>query len=171
MPVIGWLRSALGRLSPRAWAITLAALLLGAAILALAPTHGVGERAHRASTQATTGATRGSPVSGAELARARDAVRMFLAGYLPFAYGQAPASSVSAVEPRLRRQLMRERVQITPVERRRRPRVVSLTALGQAPGIVIATALIDDGGIANYAIRFTVRGTSGGWLVSGVDGG
>ncbi len=96
---------------------------------------------------------------------------MFLAGYLPFAYGQASASSVPAVTPALRRQLRRERVQVTPVERRRRPRVVSLTALGQAPGIVVATALIDDGGIANYAMRLTVRRTSGGWLVSGVDGG
>lgn len=151
--------------------IALAALLLVAAILALAPTHGAVERAHRVTTQATTGTTRGPPVSGAQLARARQAARMFFAGYLPFAYGQAPASSVSAVEPGLRRELMRELALITPVERRRHPQVLSLTAFGQAPGIVIATALIADGGIANYAIRLTVRGSSGGWLVSGVDGG
>jgi hypothetical protein len=46
-----------------------------------------------------------------------------------------------------------------------------LTTLGQASGAVVATALIDDGGIANYALRLTVRRTSRGWLVSRVDGG
>ena len=97
--------------------------------------------------------------------------RKFLAGYLRFAYGRASAVSVPAVTPALRRQLKRERVQVTPVERRRHPRVVSLTALGQASGVVVATALIDDGGITNYTLRLTVRRTNRAWLVSGVDGG
>jgi hypothetical protein len=73
--------------------------------------------------------------------------------------------------PALRRQLKRERMQVTPVERRRHPHVVSLTVLGQASGAVVATALISDGGIANYAVRLTVRRTNRGWLVSRVDGG
>ena len=76
-----------------------------------------------------------------------------------------------AVTPALRRQLKRDHAQVTPVERRRRPRVVSLTALGQASGVVVATALVDDGGIANYAVRLTVRRTNRGWLVSHVGGG
>ena len=96
---------------------------------------------------------------------------MFLAGYLRFAYGRAPAAAARAVTPALRRQLKRERVQVTPVERTRRPEVVSLSALGQASGVVVATALIDDGGIANYGVRLTVRRMNRAWLVSGVDGG
>ena len=112
-----------------------------------------------------------SPVSGTQLARARRVARTFLAGYLPFAYGQASAGSVQAGTPALRRQLKGERVQVTPVERRRRPRVVTLTALGRASGVVIATALVDDGGVANYAVRLTLRRMSRGWLVSRVGGG
>ena len=48
--------------------------------------------------------------------------------------------------------------------------MVSLTALGQASAVVV-TALIDDGGIANYMLRLTARRTSRRWLVSRVDGG
>ncbi len=48
--------------------------------------------------------------------------------------------------------------------------MVWLTALGQVSGVTVATALVDDGGIANYALRLTVRRTSRGWLVSLVDG-
>jgi hypothetical protein len=107
----------------------------------------------------------------ARLARARRVARTFLAGYLRFAYGRAPAASVRAVTPALRRQLKRERARVTPVERRRRPRVVSLTALGQARPVVVATALIDDGGIASYEVRMTLHEARAGWLVSRVHGG
>ena len=106
-----------------------------------------------------------------QLARARRVARTFLAGYLPFAYGRASAGSVWAVTPALRRELWRERVQVTPVQRRRRPRVITLTALGQAAGVVVITALIDDGGIASYAVRLTIRRTNRAWLVSRVDEG
>lgn len=178
MPVTDWSRSALGRRSARACGIALMVILPGAVVLALAPKHGVGERPHRSSPRATaTGTTtrgarpRPSPVPASQVARARRVAGAFLAGYLPFAYGRGSASSVPSVTPALRLQLMRGRVQVTPVERRRRPRVVSLTAFGQAPGVVVATALIDDRAIANYAVQLTVRRTSRGWVVSRVDGG
>jgi hypothetical protein len=176
LPVIGWLRCAVARLSPRARAIAVVVLLFGAAVLALAPTHQVSDRARRPPTRATTRTRRDapappSPVSAAQLARARRVARTFFAGYLPFAYGRASAASVQAATPAVRRRLKRERVQVTPVERRRRPRVVTLTALGRASGVVIVTALVDDGGIANYAVRLTLRRTNRGWLVSRVDGG
>jgi hypothetical protein len=90
---------------------------------------------------------------------------------LRFAYGEAPASSVGAVAPALRRRLRGQRALVSPVERRRHPRVVSLMATGQARGVVLAAALVDDGGIANYAIRVTLRDTRSGWLVSALDGG
>ena len=176
MPVIRWVRCASACLSPRARAIALAVLLIGAAILALAPTHDVGERSNRPPTATITRTARSapqyvSPVPVAQVARARRVARTFLAGYLRFAYGRAPTGAVRAVTPELRRQLKRDRVQVTPVERRRRPRVFALTALGQALGAVVATALIDDGGIANYGVRITVRRTNRAWLVSGVDVG
>ena len=94
-----------------------------------------------------------------------------MSGYLRFAYGKAPASSVRAVAPALRRQLRGQRALVAPVQRLRHPRVVSLMATGQERGVVLATALVDDGGIANYAVRVTLRDTRSGWLVSAVDGG
>lgn len=112
-----------------------------------------------------------SPVSAAQLARARRAARTFLAGYLPFAYGRASAASVRAVTPALRRQLSHDRALTTPVEGRRRPGVVSLTAMREPSGVLVVTALIEDDGIANYSVRLTVRRTSRGWLVGRVDGG
>jgi hypothetical protein len=171
--MIGWLRPALRRLSLRGRAIALAVLLLMAVILALVPTRQVGERSRRPSARATTGtlgARRGpSPVPAAQVALARGIARRFLAGYLRFAYGRASAASVRAVTPTLRQQLTRDRAEFTPVEERRRPRVVSLAALGEASGVVVAEALIADGGIASYVVRLTLRPQRVGWLVSGVD--
>lgn len=93
-----------------------------------------------------------------------------MGAYLRFAYGETQASSVRPVGPSLRRAL-RQRVLLAPAERGRHPRVISLEASGQKRGVVLATAIIDDGGIASYAIRVTVRKTRSGWLVSAVDGG
>jgi hypothetical protein len=175
--MIGWLRSSLRRLSPRAWGIGLAVLVLAAAVLVFAPAREVVERSHRASPSGkTTGTSRAgwrprSPVSAAQVARARRAARRFLAGFLRFAYGRGAAASVRAVTPVLGRELTRHRARVTPVEQRRRPRVVWLIALGQASGTVVAAALIGDGGITFYAVRLTLRQRGAGWLVSRVDGG
>jgi hypothetical protein len=115
---------------------------------------------------------RGSPlVSAGGLAYARRAAARFLVGYLPFLYGRGSARSVEDVTPGLRLQLTRMQAVITPVERRRHPRVFSLSAAGQPHGTVLATAFIDDGGVATYALEITLRGWRGGWLVTGVDGG
>jgi hypothetical protein len=60
---------------------------------------------------------------------------------------------------------------VTPVERHRDPRAVSLTAVGQAPAVVLATAVVADGGVTAYALRMVLRSGRDGWLVSGVDSG
>lgn len=111
------------------------------------------------------------PVSPRELARAREGAARFLSGYLPFLYGRGSARAVDALTPGLRAQLTRDRPEVTPAERRRRPRIVSLTAVGQAPGVVRATALIEDGGVTAYVLRVTLREDRSGWLASAVDGG
>jgi hypothetical protein len=114
---------------------------------------------------------RGSPlVSAGELSDARRVAARFLVGYLPFLYGRGSARSVEGVTPSLRVELTRMRALVTPVERRRHARVVSLTAVGQAHGAVVATALVDDGGVTTYALRITVRELRAGWLVTRVDG-
>jgi hypothetical protein len=168
------------RLSPSAR--TLAVVTMGVAVFvlaafALAPSADRTLAAHHSSGRATRRATTGRSLSrhpdavGArQLARARSATRLFMRGYLRFAYGEGPASLIRAASPPLRRQL-RQRVLVTPAEQGRQPRVISLETSDQERGRVLATAIIDDGGIAFYAIRVTVRKAGSGWRVSAVDGG
>ena len=111
------------------------------------------------------------PVSGSDLRLASRVASRFLLSYLKFAYGRARATSVEAVTPGLRSQLMRDRAQVTPAERARHPRVVSLRVLGTNPGFVLATASVEDGGIAAYRLRFALREEGGRWLVSDVQEG
>ncbi len=91
--------------------------------------------------------------------------------FLPFLHGTASATSVAPATPELRRELARDRVTGTPVERRRHPRVVSFGTAGQGLDVVMATALVADGGVATYALRITLRHERFGWAVSAVDEG
>jgi hypothetical protein len=176
-----WLIAALERLPPRVRRMVVAVValvLIGAAITALtiAPSPGTGARSSRPAPRAPARQTArhpspqrlAPPVPGPELRRARDAAERFLGSYLSFAYGRARAPSVTPVTPAVRNQLTREHAQITPVERRRHTRVVSLRVLGMTPGFVLATATVDDGGIAAYPLRFTLQRSAGRWSVSSV---
>jgi hypothetical protein len=108
------------------------------------------------------------PVSVADLHRAVVVGRRFLRSYLPFAYGSGTAASVRQVTPQLRRQQIRARALPTPAERRHHPRVVSMRTVGTMPGFVVATATIEDGGVATYRLRFSLERRAGRWLVSDV---
>jgi hypothetical protein len=177
--MIAWLASLLERLPPpvrRVAVVALALLALGAVAVIVTPSSGVAPRSERAPTRAspTPGPARpgrqgpSSPVPAVQLVQARRVAVRFLASYLPFAYGRAGAGSVSAITPALRGQLIRERAQVTPVERRRHPRVASLQVVGKTVGVVVATAMIEDGGITTYAQQFTLEQRGGGWAVSSV---
>jgi hypothetical protein len=111
------------------------------------------------------------PISPGGLAAARRVAARFLAGYLPFLYGRESARSIDGVMPGVRLQLGREPALVTPVERQRHPRVVSLSAVGQTTAAVVATGLVADDGVTTYAVRIMLRAGQDGWLVSGVDGG
>ena len=176
------LLAALERLPPRArrLVVSVAALLaLGAvmAALTLSTPHGANRRRPTprrpvaASSPHRVPRRLPPPISTAALFEARRVAEQFLAGYLPFAYGRGSAVAIQGITLALRRQLARGRAQLTPVERRRRPRIVSLQTIGTTPAFVVATALIDDGGVATYRLRFTLRGGGGRWAVSGVEAG
>jgi hypothetical protein len=111
------------------------------------------------------------PVSTTAMVQARRVAERFLAGYLPFAYGRGSALAIRGTTQTLRRQLLSPRAQLTPVERRRRPRVVALQTIGTTPTFVVATAVIDDGGVATYRPRFTLSRAAGRWAVSSVEEG
>lgn len=178
---MGWVHPMLRRLSRRARLLAIAAagvLALNIVASALTPASRERHRPSGAPARSIPGTVtppRGvqrqpSRLPAAELARVRQAASRFLESYLPFAYGRASVQSVRALTPALRRQLTREHAQFTPVERRRHPRVVSLEAASQATRVVLATALVEDGGITTYALRLTVQMAADGWRVSGVDG-
>jgi hypothetical protein len=175
----GRLIAALGRSSRTTRRLTLAAVGLVALLVvtsALAPSPHPANRpvappAGPPRTPRTPTAPGSRPISPGGLVVARRVADRFLAGYLPFLYGRGSGRSIDAVTPDLRRQLIRVRGLVTPVERPRHPRVVSLTAVGQAPAAVLATALVADGGVMAYALRMVLRSSRDGWLVSGVDGG
>ena len=106
------------------------------------------------------------PVSATDLHAARVVAAWFLVSYLHFAYGREGAGSVMGVTPELRSELITQRAQPTPAERGRHPRVASLSTVGTTPGFVVATATIEDGGVAAYRLRFILQAQAGRWLVS-----
>jgi hypothetical protein len=169
----------------RAWALrvvvgvaALAMVALGGVLSTLAPPS-VSVRRTRTPPPAAalrTRAThstprRASPVSANDLSVARAAASSFIVSYLRVAYGHAPASSVTAATPALRAELSAGRERIPPAEREHHPRVASVEAMAESPGVVIATAAVTDGGIATYALRVMVEQGPRGWLVSDLDGG
>lgn len=176
-----WLVAAIDRLPPRARRMVVAAtavLLLAGAITALTLAAGPGGGGRRrtaiAPRPSRTAPARplhppvSPPVPATELHAARVVATRFLVSYLQFAYGRGSAGSVKGVTPGLHSQLITQRAQVTPAERSRHPRVVSLAAVGTTPGFVVATASVDDGGIAAFRLRFTLQEQTGRWLVSGV---
>jgi hypothetical protein len=179
-----WLIAAIERLPPRVRRVGVAAttvLLLGGAITSLTLEASSGGAARR-STPAVQAPVRRAPgrpfqprvrppVPRADLHLADRLARRFLVSYLGFAYGRGSARSVTGVTPVLRSQLIAQRAQATPAERGRHPRVVSLATVGTTPGFVVATATIEDGGIAAYRLRFTLQEHADRWLVSSVQEG
>lgn len=174
----GRLVAALGRRSRTTRRLTLAALALVVLLVvasALAPAR---HPAHRAVAPpavptrpgGTPSAPGSGPISPTGLVAARRTAR-FLAGYLPFLYGRGSAHSIDAVTPDMRLQLSRMRGLVTPVERQRHPRVVSLSVVGQAAAGALVTAVVADGGVTTYALRITLRTGQDGLVVSSVDGG
>ncbi len=178
----GLLLAALERVPRRVrrFVVAIGALLaLGAvmAALTLTATHGGQQRRPAPQHHAAATVPRASPrrlpppVSTAAMLQARRAAKRFLAGYLALAYGRGSALAIRGVTQALRRQLLSQGAQLTPVERRRRPRVVALHTVGTTPVFVVATAVIDDGGLATYRLRFTLSRAAGCWAVSGVEEG
>ena len=107
--------------------------------------------------------------SPAEVARAKRAARRFLAGYLPYSYGQGPASAITGASPALRRRLTSERPRVPAQVRERHPRVKLVQTEGATAGDARLTALVSDGR-RHYTVRLALARTTGGWTVTAVDG-
>jgi hypothetical protein len=102
------------------------------------------------------------------VARAAD---LFLAGYLRYIYGHAPASALAGATPALLRSLRAHPPRVSPGMRARRPRIVALHGTSASPGQLRVSAVVNDGGLADYSIGLLLAAHGGRLLVSGLEGG
>jgi hypothetical protein len=94
--------------------------------------------------------------------------RRFLAGYLPYLYGQGPARAVRGTTVGLRRRLEAMRLRVPPAAQKRRPRVVRMTAEPLDHGRWHVVATVADGGVSRYPIELLTTSGAGGVRVAEV---
>jgi hypothetical protein len=150
---------------------SIAVLIATTALLALTrpATHTAPARAARATT------TR-DPGSPAPETSSRDALspiaaatgRAFLAGYLAYTYGSAPASWITDATRSLIASLQAHSPRVPPAMRASQPRVLELH-VGPAPsGELGVSAVINDGGLIDYTVGLTLSPQAGRLLVTAV---
>jgi hypothetical protein len=127
-------------------------------VAAVAPRHG------QASTSSTPSDTTPSQTA------AIDAGRMFLAGYLAYLYGRAPATHIQDASPTLIGFLQANPPRVSPAMREHVARIVGLRSTPAAAGQLGVQAVINDGGIVDYPIGLLLEDRGGRLLVSGLDG-
>ncbi len=102
-----------------------------------------------------------------QVARVAD---LFLAGYLGYIYGHAPASAIGGATPALLESLRSSPPRVSPGMRVRRPRVVALHTSASS-GLLRVSAVVNDGGLVDYSIGLLLAAHGGRLLVSGLEGG
>jgi hypothetical protein len=158
---------------------TVTVLLLAAAILlALSRPSGPPRRSSRPrSTQSvaqrSTSVVAQATESGTaqltpQVERAAD---LFLAGYLGYIYGHAPARAIREATSALLRSLQAHPPRVSPGMRDRRPRVLALHTVPAPSGQVGVSAVVNDGGLVDYSIGLLLAAHGGQLLVSGLEGG
>jgi hypothetical protein len=94
----------------------------------------------------------------------------FLAGYLAYTYGRAPASRIAGASRPLIRSLQAHPPRVPPAARARHPRVLSLHPAASAAGEVAVSAVVNDGGLIDYSVGLVLASEGGRLLVTGVEG-
>jgi hypothetical protein len=165
--------------SERATAMaTVTVLLLAAAILlALSRPHDQPRRSsrpHSAPSIAQRTPTRPAQTPESSTApltplvtRAAD---LFLAGYLGYIYGHAPASAIGGATPALLESLRSSPPRVSPGMRVRWPHVVALHTSASS-GLLRVSAIVNDGGLVDYSIGLLLAAHDDRLLVSGLEGG
>src|SRR3954449_3469848 len=80
------------------------------------------------------------------------AARRFLAGYLPYSYGQAPATRIRGAAPPLMSSLRRQPVRVAAAERALAPRLVGLEVAEVNGDLGFALAATIEDGRRRYAL-------------------
>jgi hypothetical protein len=166
--------------SERGAAMATVAVLLIAAALLLALTRSDGQPPRTSQRHPAPSAVQSAPSSHARasedstapltpgVARAAD---LFLAGYLGYLYGHAPASQIEGATSALIRSLRAHPPRISPGVRSREARLVALHTTPAPSGLVGVSALVTDGGLVDYPIGLLLASRDGRLLVSGLEGG
>lgn len=109
-----------------------------------------------------------TPAQQRAAAAASRAARVFLRGYLPYSYGQAPAAAIHAAAASLRAELAARPPRVpAALARRARPRLTRLQLSSARATAVYLLAHIDDGAAA-YVALLTVKRAGARWIVTGV---
>ena len=96
--------------------------------------------------------------------------RRFLAGYLAYVYGQAPAAAITDAVPALVRSLRARPPLVSPAMRARHPRVMAIRPTPAPAGMVAVSALVGDGELADYTVGLLLEHEGGRLLIDAVEG-
>jgi len=109
-----------------------------------------------------------TPAQQREVRAASQTARTFLAGYLPYSYGQGDADEIRGVARQLRAELAQDPPRVPPaLADKARPRVGRLQVSGTDQDRVILLAQVDDGQ-SRYAVLLTVQRRDDQWIVTRV---
>ena len=144
------------------------AVVLTASALLLAITRPTaGTHPHRLGARHHTLAAQGT---GATLSPAAARVcERFLAGYLAYLYGHAPAAVIRDAAPPLLHTLERDELRVSPAMRAAHPRLLKLTSNPAGHGQFAVSALINDGALIDYRIGLLLTVSGGRLRVSAVE--
>jgi hypothetical protein len=95
--------------------------------------------------------------------------RAFLAGYLAYTYGSAPASRINDAARSLIVSLEAHPPRVSPAMRSQRPRVLELHATQAPSGQLGVSAVVNDGGVIDYTVGLTLAPHDRRLLVTGVE--
>ncbi|MGN6373371.1 MAG: hypothetical protein ACTHM1_10360 [Solirubrobacteraceae bacterium] len=113
----------------------------------------------------------GSPPDAPALtSEAQQAASRFLAGYLSYTYGQAHPSQLSDASQLLIRSLRAHPPHVPPAARARHPKVIALQPAPALAGQLGVRAVVNDGGLIDYALKLTLALNDGRLVVTGLDG-
>jgi hypothetical protein len=155
--------------------VATAAVLIAAALLfvltrPIAPAATAG--AASTNTTATADPPQPTPETSPGAALSAEAVtvsRAFLAGYLAYTYGSAPASRITDAARSLIASLEAHPPRVSPAMRGSRPHVLDLHVTPASSGQLAVRAVVNAGGLIDYTLGLTLAPQGGRLLVTGVE--
>jgi hypothetical protein len=100
---------------------------------------------------------------------AAHASQAFLAGYLAYTRGRAPASKITDATPVLIAALAAHPPRVSPAMRSEHPRVVELHGASAPPGEIGVSAVVTGGGLIDYTLGLILAPQDGQLLVTALE--